>query len=359
LSTWVTAFKGRRTGARHVTVPSVDGAASHDLQTHAGVASDAPASDTDLRASRRLGLESQRVPPDIIEYIRQHRLTEVSAAHSTRRAISAVLLYGALATLGVWADHLAVWCAIWGVLGFLMIGSAAGMHEGVHSLLYKTRWLNDAAASVWAAVLLIPFETWRRFHLAHHRAVSTPDDPEPRVPYANIFQYLLIVLVLSPVFVIVMWACAVCTVLGFPPAFARSRAARRAAALNLCFMCVWAGSLIAATVSWPGLLLQVFWVPWQCGLVLVTLATAAEHYGCKPGPDSAFVTTRTTTSNAVVRWFFWNSNYHGVHHLHAGVPSHRLPQLHERFQDRFEYVEPSYARWHLRLMASLLRIKAR
>jgi fatty acid desaturase len=54
-------------------------------------------------------------------------------------------------------------------------------------------------------------------------------------------------------------------------------------------------------------------------------------------------------------WFFWNSNYHAVHHLHPGVPSFRLPQLHEQIKDRCQYVERSYLGWHARFLAGLLR----
>ncbi|HKU40196.1 MAG TPA: fatty acid desaturase [Polyangiales bacterium] len=307
------------------------------------------------RDYRRLGRESQRVPADISAYIREQRLTDLSAAHSTRRAIYTVTLYVSLAAIGLWADQLAVWCAVWVVMGFSMIGGAAGMHEGVHGLLYKTRWLNDLAASFWAAILLLPFETYRRFHLAHHRSVSTPEDPEPRMPFTNVFQYAFVMLLASPVFVGLMWTFGVRTVIGRPPAFLRTQTARRGVTINLGLLGVWLAFLIVATTLWPDTLLRLFWVPWQFAMVFVTMATTAEHYGCKPGPASAFVTTRTTTSNALLCWFFWNSNYHGVHHLHPGVPSHRLPQLHEHVKQRFEHVEPSYLGWHGRMVARLLR----
>jgi fatty acid desaturase len=337
-----------------MTMPSAEGV-STELQTPIDLPEAAPQSADIGRDYRRLARESQRVPPDIVEYIRAQRMTELSAAHSTYRAIYTVTLYAALAALGLRADHLAVWCAVWCVMGFLMIGGAAGMHEGVHCLLYKTRWLNDLAGSLWSAILLLPFETYRRFHLAHHRSVSTPEDPEPRMPLTNVFQYLFVMLLSSPVFVGVMWAFGLRTVAGRPPSFLRTHAARRAVTINLCLLGAWLGFLILATVQWPGVLLRLFWVPWQFAMVFITMATTAEHYGCKPGPDSPFVTTRTTTSNPLLCWFFWNSNYHAVHHLHPGIPSFRLPQLHEQIKDRFQHVEPSYLGWHARLVAGLLR----
>lgn len=52
------------------------------------------------------------------------------------------------------------------------------VHDGVHGVLLRPRWLNQWAAGAFGCLLGMPFPLLQRAHLEHHRMVGRPDDPE-------------------------------------------------------------------------------------------------------------------------------------------------------------------------------------
>src|SRR3546814_10977887 len=61
----------------------------------------------------------------------------------------------------------------------------------------------------------------------------------------------------------------------------------------------------------------------------------SEHTGCGH-TRSAFENTRTTHTNALMRWFTWNMPYHAEHHAYPSVPFHALPALNRLVDDRLQ-----------------------
>src|SRR6202041_3273641 len=58
------------------------------------------------------------------------------------------------------------------------------------------------------------------------------------------------------------------------------------------------------------------------------LQNTIEHLGL-PHEDNVLVNTRSTRTNAFMRWLGWQMQYHTAHHAFPGVPFHRLRELHE------------------------------
>jgi len=57
------------------------------------------------------------------------------------------------------------------------------------------------------------------------------------------------------------------------------------------------------------------------------LQNTIEHLGLEHS-DNILENTRSTTTNALMRWLCWNMQYHTAHHAFPGVPFHKLPELH-------------------------------
>ena len=53
-----------------------------------------------------------------------------------------------------------------------------------------------------------------------------------------------------------------------------------------------------------------------------------EHLGLPHG-DNVLANTRSTRTNALLRWACWQMQYHTAHHAFPGVPFHRLRELNE------------------------------
>ena len=52
--------------------------------------------------------------------------------------------------------------------------------------------------------------------------------------------------------------------------------------------------------------------------------------------------SRTTRSNAFVRWFAWNMPYHAEHHAYPGLPFHVLPAAHGHLAPAVEIEAAGY-----------------
>ncbi|MGM3309224.1 fatty acid desaturase family protein [Anabaena sp. WFMT] len=65
----------------------------------------------------------------------------------------------------------------------LLTGIAVIAHEGIHGVLFKSKFWNDLCGGIMTAlVLLLPFYANRHFHLTHHRYTHQPGlDPEERL----------------------------------------------------------------------------------------------------------------------------------------------------------------------------------
>jgi fatty acid desaturase len=84
--------------------------------------------------------------------------------------------------------------------------------------------------------------------------------------------------------------------------------------------------------SWAAVLL---WLAPMCAMKFThQLQNTIEHLGL-PHDDDILGNTRTTRTNAVLRWLAWQMQYHTAHHAFPAVPFHRLHELHEiMFTDR-------------------------
>ena len=68
--------------------------------------------------------------------------------------------------------------------------------------------------------------------------------------------------------------------------------------------------------------------------------------------------SRTTTTNAIVRWLAWNMPYHAEHHAYPTVPFYRLPALHLLAKPYLKETEQGYVRFHAKHAPQMSRSAA-
>ena len=244
------------------------------------------------------------------------------------RLLSHFLALGALAALiavlpfGPWlVPALAAY-------GVLLIFLFSPLHEAIHRTAFRARWLNDGVALVAGAVLLLPPGYFREFHFAHHRHTQDAAlDPElAAVKLTSLGAYLWLITGIP------YWRERMATIIrhafgrveeAFIAARRRSAVTREARLYLLIYGAAIAAS--AATGSWA---IAFYWLaPALLGQPALRLFLLAEHGGCPPLADM-LKNSRTTRSNALVRWFAWNMPYHSEHHAYPGLPFHALPAAH-------------------------------
>ena len=266
----------------------------------------------------------------------------------------------AIGLSGCWIGfRLPLWPLALPLHGVLLAFLFTALHECVHRTAFATRAWNDAVAAVCGAVLLLSPEWFRRYHLDHHRHAQDPArDPELATPKPRTWpQYLVHVSSLPN------WWHSIRTLVvnavgrpGSPdrsapgetqgrrepyvPASAERRVTTESRVLLAVYAAIALGSI--ATGSFAALTLWL--VPLLFGQPVLRLYLLAEHGHC-PFVADAFVNTRTTFTNVLVRALAWNMPYHAEHHALPGVPFHRLPDLHRLVQPQLRTTSSGYARF--------------
>ena len=241
---------------------------------------------------------------------------------------------GAIA-LAVWAHALAMgtpWVWVTGfALGVLINFLYAGQHELSHATVFATRRLNEIFGRASGFVLLFPRDFDQVMHFAHHQHTQDweRDGELVREPY-TLTTYLLwlsgITYWRNRVVGLVRRARGIIV----EPYIKPSEEAKiiRESRLHL------AGYAVIAVVS----LLAQSWVAvtfWLLPMLLTKpvhqLQNTIEHLGLSHEPD-ILTNTRSTRTNALMRWLCWQMPYHTAHHMFPAVPFWKLHELNDRIE---------------------------
>ncbi len=246
-----------------------------------------------------------------------------------------------LACGGLIAAAVPGWALLLPVQGVLIVFLFTLEHECTHRTPFASERLNDRVGRLCGLALVLPFEWFRWFHLAHHRWTNLPGkDPElasekPEgvaawVWHVSGLPYWWAALRL-------MAALSIGRAEGdYLPEGAKARIVREARGMVL----VYAG--LAASLVWSPAVLWVWVVPVLLGQPFLRLYLLAEHGDC-PRVANMFENTRTTFTNRIVRALAWNMPYHVEHHVWPAVPFHRLPEVHALMRDELRVTADGYA----------------
>lgn len=244
------------------------------------------------------------------------------------------------------------WQLLLPVQGILIVALFMLEHEATHRTPFRSVALNDWAGRVAGFLLLLPFEWFRYFHLAHHRWTNlTGKDPElaGKAP-EDLRQWLWHVSGLP--YWIAEARLIAALVRGrvtddFVPDGAKTRVVHEARWMAAGY------ALAALTLVWSPLLLWVWVVPVILGQPFLRLYLLAEHGDC-PRVANMFQNTRTTFTNRLVRLLAWNMPYHVEHHVWPAVPFHRLPEVHALMKDELRVTSDGYAAFSREYLARRL-----
>ena len=257
------------------------------------------------------------------------------AGHLAALALSTWLVL----TTGPWRPALML------IQGMLLVFLFTLLHETAHRTPFRTRRLNDAVGRLCGFVVLIEFDWFRAFHLAHHRYTNDPDrDPElatarPATPWRYAL-YLSGIPDLVGRVKKLLSTSAFDTTDDFVPESSK-RTVKRNARLQLLLYLV----ATAASVALGTWVLMITWlVPMAMAGPFLRAYLLAEHAGC-PDHPSMFVNTRTVFTNPIVRFVAWNMPYHAEHHSFPAVPFHKLAAFHKHTRSHLEATASGYLRF--------------
>lgn len=270
-------------------------------------------------------------------------LRERLTTRSDRAGLRHLAVY--LAAVGVVSGAILAGVPGWWVLlpvqGVLLVFLFTLEHEATHRTPFANPALNDHIGRLVGFLLLLPFEWFRCFHLAHHRWTNIPGkDPElagkapdtlgpwlwhvSGIPYWMAQTRLMLSLVRGHVGD------------AFVPATARVRVVREARWMAAGYCAVAAFLVVSPALFW------VWLVPVLLGQPFLRLYLLAEHGDC-PRVANMFLNTRTVLTNRLVRFLAWNMPFHVEHHVWPAVPFHRLPDVHALMRTELQVTANGYA----------------
>ncbi len=249
----------------------------------------------------------------------------------------------ALTSLLLWQGRESWWLLVLLPLqGLVLIFLFAPLHEAVHGTAFASAWKNRWIGWLCGLPLLLPPNYFRAFHLAHHAHTQDPErDPELATAKPTTWGQALLYHSGLP-----YWRAQI---LGLVQAargklqanFITSRSVpvirREARIVLLVYALLLLGSLLLQTT----VLLWLWVLPALVGQPLLRAYLLAEHWDC-PLVSDMRRNTRTTLTNAPVRFLAWNMPYHAEHHAYPSVPFHALPALHRRIAPELTVVAPGY-----------------
>ena len=254
------------------------------------------------------------------------------------------------------AGPVTVWPAML-LLGIAQVALFAVVHETIHLTAFASRRANRVAGWLAACPSLLNWHFYTAFHLAHHRHTQDPArDPELLSPTPTTWPgYVFRVLAIP------FWRLRARVVrdcwrgdLSQYPYILPAAAPQIIRSVRAMTVAVGGAAILSAAVWGPWTPLAFWIVPQLLAQPLLRAYLLTEHTLC-PHEPNGLVNTRTTLTNAALRFLMWNMPFHAEHHMYPSIPFHRLPAAHAALRGRLQVVQRGYARWQLGFMRTLRR----
>ncbi|MGD1925711.1 MAG: fatty acid desaturase [Paracoccaceae bacterium] len=262
-------------------------------------------------------------------------LRELCQRSDLRGALQAGSHFGAIALAGttLWMS----WGTWWAVPVFMTHGVLinflyAGQHELSHGTPFKTKALNEWLGRLIGFLMLYPRDFDLIQHTAHHKWTQdwARDGELAREPY-TLRSYLMWR------FGLTYWWSRITRLLRLSRAVVLEPYIRpdqealviREARMHVALY-VMIAILSLVLQSWAAVILWL--APMMAMKVVHQLQNTIEHLGLSH-EDDILANTRSTRTNALMRWVCWNMQYHTAHHAFPSVPFHSLSSLNARLTE--------------------------
>ena len=237
-----------------------------------------------------------------------------------------ILAYAHALALGSW------WVLVTGaLLGIVINFLYAGQHELSHWTVFKTKFLNEFFGRVIGFFMLFPRDYDQIMHFAHHRWTQDweRDGELTRAPYtlASYILWMSGITYWRNRFVGIIRRARGIIIEPYIGASQEGKIIRESrwhlAGYGLIF------SVSLYLESWGAV---VFWLlPMLLTKPVHQLQNTIEHLGLSHEAD-ILNNTRSTRTNALMRWLCWQMPYHTAHHSYPSVPFWQLRKLNEKIE---------------------------
>jgi fatty acid desaturase len=247
-----------------------------------------------------------------------------------------VIWLGALIAAGVGGYF--TWGTWWSVPCFLIYGVLYGSatdsrwHECGHGTAFRTRWLNDAIYQLASFMILREPTVWRWSHTRHHTdTIIVGRDPEiasPRPP--KLWEIILsfIGIMQAKVYFSKIFLHVTGRLSPEEQTFIPDMERPKVYMIARIHLAIYVAVIALALATWSIMPLMFVGLPSLYGAWLYLCTGMTQHAGLAEDVLDHRLNCRTVYMNPIVRFLYWNMNYHVEHHMFPMVPYHALPKLH-------------------------------
>jgi fatty acid desaturase len=236
----------------------------------------------------------------------------------------------------VWETYSPWWTIpVFAIYGVLYAAAGSRWHECGHGTAFKTLWLNELVYKIASFMMLRPITVSRWQHQRHHSdTYIVGRDPEmiPRPTFLRILCLSFINVYGPPnqlkrLFMNVFGKLHP-EEINVVPVSEYRKVFWEARIYFFILLSVLAWSFYRGDI-FPILLIGT---PLFYGIWLAMLYQWPEHAGLHEDVLDHRLNARTYYTNPIIRFLYWNMNYHIEHHMYPTVPYHALKHLHEEIK---------------------------
>jgi fatty acid desaturase len=248
-----------------------------------------------------------------------------------------IIWFGGLIILG-YLGYLS-WGTWWAVPAFLAYGilyatpADSRWHECGHGTAFKTPWMNEVIYQIASFMMLRSATPWRWSHTRHHTdTFIVGRDPEiltERPPVWKVLIMEVMHLYGGPKEIKRFFLHAFGKVDSTENEYIPQSERRKTYWEARIYLLILAALVATCVLTGSFLPAMYLFLPSFYGSCIVILFAMTQHLGLYEDVLDHRLNTRTMYLNPVLRFLYWNMNYHIEHHMFPMVPYHQLPKLHE------------------------------
>jgi fatty acid desaturase len=268
---------------------------------------------------------SARPVPELRETLRR-----IPNLRNVATVIGAYVQSVGLIVAAVALDNPFAWVAAFLLMGRAFAGFAILAHEAAHRLLFSAKRANDLVGRwLLAYPAFVPFDIYRRSHMAHHKDEFGPAEPDMAlyngypITRASLRRKLT-----RDAFFNSGWKNLKPLLQALTRRDSRPIAARIVGTQVV---------LLVAFSMWgrPELYFVLWLTPWLTGWRVINRHRSIAEHGGMMRSDDRRATTHVVRQHWLARFWMvpYNTGWHLAHHVDMGVPWRNLPALHRELVD--------------------------
>jgi fatty acid desaturase len=235
------------------------------------------------------------------------------------------------------------WGTWWSVPFFIAYGALYGSsmdsrwHECGHRTAFRTKWMNDVIYQVASFMILREPEVWRWSHTRHHTdTIIVGRDPEIAVPRPpKLWEIALSFwgIMQAKVYFHKIFLHSTGRLSDEEKTFIPESEWGKVYTTARIHLAIYVATVALSLATWSIMPLMYIGLPSFYGAWLYLTTGFTQHAGLAEDVLDHRLNCRTVYMNPVVRFLYWEMNYHVEHHMFPMVPYYNLKHLHAEMKN--------------------------